>query len=110
MSLSIETPHVPLETDPDGVVRVGNTRMTLDTLIAAFQEGATAEEILHQYPVLELADIYSVIGYYLRQQADVDTYLRQRQEHADQVRRENEHRFDPQGVRDRLLARRTRTA
>ena len=97
---------VPLRTDTDGVVRVGKTRVTLDTVVAAFRDGATAEEIAQQYPSLRLADVYSVIGYYLDRQDEVDSYLRQRELLAAQVREQNEARSDPQGVRDRLLARR----
>jgi len=106
MSLSIETEPIPLDTDIDGVVRVGKTRVTLDTVVVAFQEGATAEEIVYQYPALDLADVYSVIGYYLRQCSEVEAYLQDRQQKADIVRRQNESRFPPQGVRERLLARR----
>ena len=97
---------IPLETDADDVVRVGETRVTLDTVVAAFQQGATAEEIVYQYPSLNLADVYSVIGYYLRQRSDVEAYLRRRQRQADEIREQNEARFDSHGVRDRLLARR----
>lgn len=100
------TETLPLETDADGVVLVGKTRVTLDTVIIAFTEGATAEELAQQYPSLQLADIYSVIGYYLRHRSEVDAYLRQRAQQAEQVRHQNEARFDPRGVRDRLLARR----
>ena len=107
MSLSIETEPIPLATDADGVVRVGTTRVTLDTVVAAFQEGATAEEIVYQYPTLDLADVYSVIGYYLRQRSEVEAYLQERQKKADKVRQQNEERFDAQGVRERLLARRS---
>ncbi|MBI3801119.1 MAG: DUF433 domain-containing protein [Deltaproteobacteria bacterium] len=107
MSLAIVTEPLPLMADGDGVVRVGHTRVTLDTVVAAFQDGATAEEIVQQYPSLQLADVYVVIGYYLRKQAEVDAYLRQRQQQADEIRRQNEARFDPAGVRDRLLARRS---
>jgi len=85
---------------------VGKTRVTLDTVVAAFQEGATAEEIIYQYPALELADVYSVIGYFLRQRSEVEAYLQDRRQKADNVRRQNENRFGPQGVRERLLARR----
>jgi uncharacterized protein (DUF433 family) len=106
MTLLIETELIPLETDADGVVRVGGTRVTLDTIVTAFDEGATAEEIVHQYPSLHLADVYAVIGYYLRRRPDVEAYLRQRQQQANEVRKQNESRFDPHGVRDRLLARR----
>ena len=99
------TETLPLETDADGVVRVGKTRVTLDTIIMAFTDGATAEEIAQQYPYLQLADIYSVIGYYLRHRSEVEAYLRQRAQQAEHVRQQNEARFDPSGVRDRLLAR-----
>ncbi len=92
-------------TDPDGVVRVSGTRVTLDTIVAAFAEGLTAEEIVYEYPALSLADIYVVLGYYLRRRAEVEAYLRERCRQADAVRRQNEARFDPQGIRDRLLAR-----
>jgi uncharacterized protein (DUF433 family) len=105
-ALVITTEPIPLETDADGVVRVGGTRVTLDTIVAAFKDGATVEEIVYQYPSLNLADVYSVIGYYLQQRAEVEAYLRRRQQQADEIRRENEARFDPRGIRDRLLARR----
>jgi len=100
------TEQVPVHTDADGVIRVGGTRVTLDTLVAAFDAGATAEEIAQQYPSIALADVYSVIAYYLRHQPEIQTYLAQRQQQAAQVREENERRFNPSGVRDRLLARR----
>lgn len=106
MVLSIETEPAPMQMDADGAIRIGGTRVTLDTLVAAFDEGATAEEIAQQYPTLELADVYSVIGYYLRRQAEVKNYLRQRQQQALDIRNQNESQFSPQGIRDRLLARR----
>jgi len=106
MTLSIAAEPVPLETDADGVVRVGKTRVTLDTVLVAFEDGATAEEITHQYPSLHLADVYAVIAYYLRRRSDVEAYLRQRQQQAEKIQQQNEARFDPDGVRDRLLARR----
>lgn len=105
MALSIGAEPVPLATDAHGIVHVGGTRVTLDTVVAAFLDGATAEEITQQYPSLHLADVYSVIGYYLRRRAEVDTYLRQRQQQAAAVQQQNEGRFDPAGVRDLLLAR-----
>ena len=104
MSLAIVNTPVPLKTDVDGVVRVGNTRVTLDTVITTFKEGATAEEIVAQYPSLNLADVYAVIGYYL-QQPEVEAYLSQRQQVADEIRKQNEIRFNQQGIRERLLAR-----
>jgi uncharacterized protein (DUF433 family) len=105
MTLLITPEPTPLETDANGVVRVGGTRVTLDTVVYAFEEGATAEEIVQQYPSLQLADVYAAIGYYLRQRQKVQAYLRGRQQQAEEVRKQNEARFDPHGVRERLLAR-----
>lgn len=81
--------------------------MTLDTVISAFLDGSTAEEIVHQYPSLQRADVYAVIAYYLKRQEEVNACLRRRREHAEQVRQQNEARYDPAGIRDRLLARRS---
>jgi uncharacterized protein (DUF433 family) len=106
MSLQVPAEPAPLASDADGVVRVGSSRVTLDTVVAAFHEGMTPEGIVEQYPALQPAEVYSVIGYILSHPAEVETYLRDRQHLAEAVRRENEARFDPAGVRDRLLARR----
>jgi uncharacterized protein (DUF433 family) len=110
MSLTISAEPVPLETDADGVVRVGGTRVSLDSVIFAFNEGSTPEEIVQQYTTLDLADVYAVIGYYLQHRAEVEEYLAARRVQRDEIRREVESRFDPHGIRDRLLARRGRTA
>ncbi len=109
MSLKIETERVPLKVDSHGVVRVAGTRVTLDSVVAAFKEGVTAEEITYRYPVLQLADVYSILSYYLRRQQEVETYLAQRQQIANQIRRENQTHFKPEGIRDRLLARQVKT-
>lgn len=107
MSLAIEQPQtIPLDADHDGVIRVRGTRITLDTVVEAFRHGANAEEITQQYPTLSLADVYSVVGYFLRHEAEVTAYLADRASAGAAVRRDNERRFDPQGVRDRLMARR----
>ncbi|MGH3943304.1 MAG: DUF433 domain-containing protein [Pseudonocardiaceae bacterium] len=85
---------------------MGRSRVTLDVVVGAFREGATAEEIVHQYPTLDLADVYAVISYYLRHQGEVKAYLSCRRDEAATVRRQNETRVDPSGIRERLLARR----
>jgi uncharacterized protein (DUF433 family) len=97
---------IPLIIDANGVVRINKTRVTLDTVVTAFLEGATAEEIKEQYPSLQLPDLYSVISYYLRHQSEVHAYLLERERFAAEVRQEAERRFKPIGIRDRLLARR----
>lgn len=105
MSLLVTANPIPLTSDTDGVVRVGSTRVTLDTVVAAFREGLTAEAIVDQYPTLRLADVYLVIGYVLSHRDEIDAYLQGRERLAAEVRRETEKRFDPTGIRDRLIAR-----
>jgi uncharacterized protein (DUF433 family) len=105
MSLVIEAPPVPLKTDAQGVVRVGKTRVPLDTVVYAFNQGASAEEIVMSYPTLELADVYAVVNYYLHNRSEVDAYLSQREAEAARSKEENEKRFPQNGIRARLLAR-----
>lgn len=95
---------VPLRTDEGGVIRVGKTRVTLQTLIADFHQGASPEEIVHHYPALNLSDVYLVIGYYLQHGDEVDEYVKQQRTLAEQARREYES-LTPQDdpLRARLL-------
>ena len=109
MSLSLQTKPVPLDHDARGVLRVGATRVSLDTVIYAFRQGSTPEEIVADYSTLDLADVYAVITYYLQNQAEVEAYLRERTAQRDEVRREMETRFPQAGLRERLLARRQAT-
>jgi uncharacterized protein (DUF433 family) len=70
------TPQVPpIAADRDGVLRVSGTRVTVDTIVEAFEEGVSAEEIASQYPVVPLSDVYAVIAYYLQHRAEIDAYL-----------------------------------
>lgn len=105
MVLPLTADPPPLAADAEGVVRVGGTRVTLDTLVDAFREGLTPEEIQQQYPSLTLTHVYSAISYFLRHRAEVEEYLEARGRLRDEVRQEVEARFDPAGIRARLLAR-----
>jgi uncharacterized protein (DUF433 family) len=106
MSLVVKEMRAPLVTDADGVVRVGGSRVTLDTLVYAFRQGATAEEIVQDYPSLSLPDVYAALSFYLQSRGEVEQYLLERERKREGVRRENEASSDPVGLRERLLARR----
>lgn len=86
-------------------MHIGETRVSLDSVIFAFNDGATPEEIVQQYPTLNLTDAYAVISYYLQNRAEVENYLEQRRAQRLELRKEIEARFDPRGLRERLLAR-----
>ena len=103
--MSQVTTIVPLSTDEAGVLRIAGTRVSFDSVIYAFEEGATPEEIVQQYPTLNLADAYSVLSYYLQNRAEVEKYLEQRKVQRQEVKKEIESRFNPHGLRERLLAR-----
>lgn len=97
---------IPLTATNDGVIRVGQTRVRLDTVVYAFNEGYTAEEIVAQYPALDLTDVYAVIAYYLAHRTVVDEYVTERAEQAEAIRREIEAKPENQALRQQLLKRR----
>jgi hypothetical protein len=80
--------------------------VTLGSIRLAFNDGATPEEIGQQYPTVPLADSYHTIGYCLRHTAEMEEYLRGRLRESQEVHQQNEARWKPDGVRQRLLARR----
>lgn len=104
-TLQFEPEQVPLRFDAYGVVRVGGTRVSLDSVMASFDDGAGPEEILDSYPSLALADIYAIIAYYLRHEDEVRAYLAHQEELAERAREENEKLYPSDGLRERLLAR-----
>ncbi|MEH2258945.1 DUF433 domain-containing protein [Nostoc sp.] len=65
MALAIVAETDPLKANEDGVILIGKTRVTLDTVVAVFKQGATTEEILYRYPSLSLGDVYATITFYL---------------------------------------------
>jgi uncharacterized protein (DUF433 family) len=93
---------VPLKTDLHGAVRVAGTRVTLDTIIANYRRGASAEDIARQFDVLRVDDVYAVLAYYLRHQPEVDAYLAERQAAAAHLRVQLERRSPPDQLRERL--------
>jgi uncharacterized protein (DUF433 family) len=101
------TQTVPLIQESDGTVHVTDSRVTLDTLVGAFQKGATAEQVQDSFPSLSLQQIYATIAYYLEHQAEVEAYLKLRREEAASVRTEIESHQDTDGFRARVRARRT---
>ena len=97
---------IPLKTDAHGVVRIGETRVTLDTVVYEFEQGSTAEEIAYQFDALDLPDVYAAIAYYLRHQDEVKAYLQEQERQATEIREKIEQRFPSKGLRERLLAKR----
>src|SRR5262245_30319253 len=96
---------VPLAMNEHGVIRVSGTRVPLETVVIAFRNGDTPEEIAQSFPVLPLGDVYAVLTYCLRHPAEVETYMQRRRALADEVRQKVESQLPQTGFRERLLAR-----
>jgi uncharacterized protein (DUF433 family) len=96
---------VPLA-ERDGVIRVGSTRVSLESVLVAFNQGSTPEEIVEQYPSISLPDVFAVIAYYLQNRSQLDSYLAEQRNRRSQVERDLEVRYDVSGFRKRLLDRR----
>jgi len=60
----------------NGGYYVAGTRISLDSLVYAFNCGESPEQILEGYPLLgRLARVYGAIAFYLDHRADIDVYL-----------------------------------
>jgi uncharacterized protein (DUF433 family) len=103
LSLDAEAP--PLRVDAGGAVRVGGSRVSLDLVIEQYESGMGPEDMVRAYDTLVLADVYAVIGYYLRHRDEVRGYLRCREEEARTLRAGIESER-PRVSRAELLARR----
>jgi len=103
------TQEVPLQTMPDGTIRIAGSRVSLDSLVYNYCQGATAEEIVFRFPGLRLADVHSCIAYYLNHQEDVDKYLAERERSSSNLfQRLSTDPQQQQGIRemrDRIKAR-----
>lgn len=96
---------VPLCRVAGGALRVGQTRVSLDSVLYAHKQGATPEAIVRSFPSLDVHDARAVIDYYRSNREYVDAYLRRRREEAEALRAEVERQSPQEGIRERLLAR-----
>lgn len=104
MTVSVSTSEFRYNRTDAGVIRVGSTRVSLDSVIHAFKQGYSPEEIALDFDSLTLGEVYSAINYYLQHKAEVEKYLTERASQDEQLRTEVETRFDPKTIRDRLLS------
>ena len=82
--LTFDEVRVPLREVADGDVRVGDTKVALEGIVAAYQQGYTPEEIQWCFDVVSLGEVYSVIGYYLHRKEEVEQYMQESRESWDQ--------------------------
>lgn len=108
MIMPIQAVAVPLFDDGDGGLRVNGTRVLLERIVHAFEDGATPEGIVQSYDTLQLADVYAVLTWYLQHKVVVEDYLNRRAEAAEAIRQTIEAKQpDRTDLRARLMARRS---
>lgn len=72
MTLTRIKPYVE---EIEGALRVAGTRVSLDSIVCAYQEGESPQRIVEDFPSLSLEQVYGAIGFYLPNQQEVDAYL-----------------------------------
>src|SRR5947209_1115224 len=87
MSVVLEAIPVPLRDDGHGGLRVGQTRVRLESVWHLYQEGASPAEIVQAFATLQAADVYAVLAWALRHPEEVAAYLKCRDEEAAELRR-----------------------
>jgi uncharacterized protein (DUF433 family) len=107
MIMPIQSVAVPLCDDGQGGLRVTGTRVLLERIVNAFEDGATPEGIVQSYDTLKLGDVYAVLAWYLRHTSEVEDYLRKRATEAEAIRQTIEAKQpDRAALRACLMARR----
>ncbi len=91
--------------DEHGVYRVGNTRVSLDSVVIPFQNGDSAESIQQQYPALTLEQVYGAIAYYLGHMDDIHQYLKSQEAIWEYWRKRSEENPAPVITRLRAIKR-----
>jgi uncharacterized protein (DUF433 family) len=104
-TMEFEATPVPLRMTDDGRIMIGRTRVPLDTVLYAFCQGETPEQIVQNFTTLKLADVYTIISYYLNHRPELDAYMERRQREREIHRQEIEARFPSDGLREQLKAR-----
>jgi uncharacterized protein (DUF433 family) len=67
----------------EDVYRVGDTRVSLDSLVYLFREGMSAEGMVESYPALTLEQVHGALAFYLANQKEIDVYLAEGQRTAE---------------------------
>ncbi|MGL5942012.1 MAG: DUF433 domain-containing protein [Waterburya sp.] len=54
---------------------IEETRISLDSIVYAFNRGLSPESIVQSFPLLTLEQVYGGITFYLANRAEIDIYL-----------------------------------
>lgn len=63
--------------------RVGDTRVSLESLVYLFREGMSVESMVESYAALTLEQVHGALAFYLANQKEIDAYLAKRERTAE---------------------------
>jgi len=73
----------------NGAYRIGDSRVSLDSVVYAWLQGQSPDTIADNFPVLALEEVYGAITFYLANREAIDEYLRQQKAEFEEMRRKS---------------------
>ena len=61
----------------NGGYGIAGSRVSLESIIVPFLEGASPETLVDEFPTLSLEEVYGAITFYLAHRSDMDAYLKE---------------------------------
>jgi uncharacterized protein (DUF433 family) len=58
-----------------GYLYLVGSRVSLDSVVVHFKEGASPEQIVESFPTLKLSQVYGAIAYYLENETAVNEHI-----------------------------------
>ena len=96
---------ISLTKTSDGTIRIGKTRVALESVVHHFSLGATAEEIAQKFPALRLAEVYGAISYFLDNHEKIGEYVLNQEAESARLQSDLESKFQTNELRRRIIAR-----
>jgi len=90
-ALTFEPEAVPLQMGADGVVRASAVPVSLESIVTGFNQGLMIDELFERDRAVPFADLYAIIGYYLRHSLEIDSYLAAQRGEAGESPGERQH-------------------
>ncbi len=59
----------------EGIYQVGETRVSLDSLVDLYREVLSVESMVDGFPVLTLEQVHGALAFYLANRGKIDSYL-----------------------------------
>jgi len=68
-------PASPYIEERNGGLYVAGSRVSLDSVVIDFQDGASPEGTVRSFPTLKLSQVYGAIAYYLENEEMIKEYM-----------------------------------